>query len=59
MVYNKVSMCTCKVCTYMSMSFNGYTVDWEYFIGSKLAWEKYSTSFNFMKLARVVYFVYS
>ena len=27
-----------------------FTVDWEYFIGSKLAWTKYSTGFN-MKLA--------
>ena len=27
------------------------TADWECFIGSELAWTKYSTSFNFVKLA--------
>ena len=36
-----------------------YRIDWEYFIGSKLAWAKYSTSFNFVKLACVAYFTYS
>ena len=35
------------------------TVDWEYFIGSKLAWAKYSTSFNFVKLGRVCIKVHS
>ena len=41
------------------------TIDWEYFVGSKLGWAKYSTNFNLVKLAHAcikitveVYFVF-
>ena len=34
-------------------SQNTPTVDWEYFVGSKLAWAKCLTRFNFVNLACV------
>ena len=47
-------------CTYIvSSTYSGQspqpiaTVDWEYFVGSNLAWEKRLTRFNFVNLACV------
>ena len=43
------------IITFRGLSFGSVkaTVDWEYFVGSKLAWAKYLMSFNFVKLAPV------